>query len=208
MKRRQAMEAIRASKADEETELWLRRMRDEAYVEYKSWTLPRIALTSGEPAGVGPELCLALAAGPLPCELICLGDRALLAERAQRLKLAVELYPYDPAVAPAAHVPGMLAVAHEALAVPSIPGRPDLRNARYVLKLLDRAIDGALTGEFSALVTAPVQKSLINDAGIAFSGHTEYLATARRRRLAGDAAHQRGAAGGARHHAPAAAGGE
>ena len=74
-------------------------------------------------------------------------------------------------------MPGRLAVAHQALAVPSIPGRPDLRNARYVLKLLDLAIDGALTGEFSALVTAPVQKSLINDAGIAFSGHTEYLAT-------------------------------
>lgn len=93
------------------------------------------------------------------------------------LGLAIELYPYDPAVAPAPHVPGRLAVAHEALAVPSVPGSPDRRNARYVLKLLDLAIDGALTGEFSALVTAPVQKSLINDAGIAFSGHTEYLAT-------------------------------
>jgi 4-hydroxythreonine-4-phosphate dehydrogenase len=80
-------------------------------------------------------------------------------------------------VAPAPHVAGRLAVAHEALAVPSVAGSPDRRNARYVLRLLDLAIDGALTGEFSALVTAPVQKSLINDAGIAFSGHTEYLAT-------------------------------
>ena len=80
-------------------------------------------------------------------------------------------------MAPAPHVAGRLAVAHEPLAVPSIAGSPDRRNARYVLRLLDLAIDGALTGEFSALVTAPVQKSLINDAGIAFSGHTEYLAT-------------------------------
>jgi 4-hydroxythreonine-4-phosphate dehydrogenase len=74
-------------------------------------------------------------------------------------------------------VAGRLTVVHEALAVPSVAGSPDRRNARYVLKLIDLAIDGALTGEFSALVTAPVQKSLINDAGIAFSGHTEYLAT-------------------------------
>ena len=114
---------------------------------------------------------------PLPCELICLGDRTLLAERARALGLAIELYPYNPAVAPAPHVAGRLAVAHEALAVPSVPGSPDRRNVPYVLRLLDLAIDGALTGEFSALVTAPVQKSLINDAGIAFSGHTEYLAT-------------------------------
>src|SRR5579863_10050272 len=139
--------------------------------------LPRIALTSGEPAGVGPELCLALATRELPCELICLGDRTLLAARARTLGLAIDLYPYDPAVAPARHVAGRLAVAHEPLAVPSVAGSPDRRNARYVLKLLDLAIDGALTGEFSALVTAPVQKSLINDAGIVFSGHTEYLAT-------------------------------
>jgi 4-hydroxythreonine-4-phosphate dehydrogenase len=74
------------------------------------------------------------------------------------------------------HVPGTLAVAHVPLATSSLAGRPDVRNARYVLALLDLAIDGALSGEFSALVTAPVQKSLINEAGIPFSGHTEYLA--------------------------------
>jgi 4-hydroxythreonine-4-phosphate dehydrogenase len=68
-------------------------------------------------------------------------------------------------------------VAHQPLATPSVPGRPDIRNAPYVLALLDLAIDGALTGEFAALVTAPVQKGLLNDAGIAFTGHTEYLAT-------------------------------
>jgi 4-hydroxythreonine-4-phosphate dehydrogenase len=108
---------------------------------------------------------------------VCLGDRALLAERARQLHLPVKLLDYVPGATPLPHVPGTLAVAHQPLAVPSVAGRPDVRNARYVLTLLDLAIDGALTGEFAALVTAPVQKSLLNEAGIAFSGHTEYLAT-------------------------------
>ena len=108
---------------------------------------------------------------------MCLADRALLAERARQLHLPVKLRDYVPGATPLPHVPGTLAVAHQPLAVPSVAGRPDVRNARYVLALLDLAIDGALTGEFAALVTAPVQKSLLNEAGIAFSGHTEYLAT-------------------------------
>ncbi|HEV3182475.1 MAG TPA: 4-hydroxythreonine-4-phosphate dehydrogenase PdxA [Steroidobacteraceae bacterium] len=139
--------------------------------------IPRIALTSGEPAGIGPELCLALAVRELPCELVCLGDRALLEERARTLHLAVRLRSYQPAAAPArtAHTRGELTVAHLPLAAASIPGRPDPANARYVLALLDRAIDGTLAGEFDALVTAPVHKGIINDAGIAFTGHTEYL---------------------------------
>ena len=108
---------------------------------------------------------------------MCLADRALLAERARQLQLPVKLHDYAPRALPVAHVPGTLPVAHTPLAVPSVAGRPDVRNARYVLRLLDVAIDGALSGEFAALVTAPVQKSLLNEAGIAFSGHTEYLAT-------------------------------
>ena len=107
---------------------------------------------------------------------MCLGDRSLLEQRAAALGLRVALRDYQPGAAPQAHVPGTLAVAHHALATPSLPGRPDARNAGYVLALIDLAVDGALTGEFAALVTAPVQKSLLNEAGIAFSGHTEYLA--------------------------------
>ena len=139
--------------------------------------IPRIALTSGEPAGIGPELCLALAAQELPCELVCFGDRALLEERARTLGMALRLVSYDPAAgrARSAHVPGELAVVHLPLAAPSVPGRADPANARYVLALLDRAVDGTLAGEFDALVTAPVHKGVINDAGIAFTGHTEYL---------------------------------
>ncbi len=138
---------------------------------------PRIALSSGEPAGIGPELCLALAALELPCELVCLGDRTLLEERARLLKLPLRLREYLRAGAgqPAAHRRGELVIEHLPLAVASIPGRPDPANAPYVLRLLDRAIAGTLSGEFQALVTAPVHKGVINDAGIAFSGHTEYL---------------------------------
>ena len=160
-------------------------------------TLPRIALTSGEPAGIGPELCLAIAQRELPCGLVCLADHDMLAERAQRLGLNVELLEYrsrdghearndhgNTARSPAArppgtafqHKPGTLFVEHHPLAKPSTPGRLDTANARYVLNLLDRATDGALTGEFSAIVTAPVHKGVINDSGVPFTGHTEYLA--------------------------------
>lgn len=135
---------------------------------------PRIALTSGEPAGVGPELCLAIARRELPCELVCLADRDLLAERARHLGWNVELRPYDGLRR--AHEPGTLVVEHHPLGAPSIPGRLDPANARYVLDLLDRATDGTTNGEFAAMVTAPVHKGVINDFGIPFTGHTEYLA--------------------------------
>jgi len=137
--------------------------------------LPRIALTSGEPAGIGPELCLQLAHEEWPCALVCVGDRELLAERARALSLPVALEEY----VPGRHLPhrrDVLVVRHVPLAAPSTPGRLDARNARYVLDVLDVAIDGTLSGEFSAIVTAPVQKSIVNEGGVAFTGHTEYLA--------------------------------
>jgi len=140
--------------------------------------IPRIALTSGEPAGIGPELCLALAQRELPCELVCLADATLLTERARHLHLQLTFSSYtagEPRRA-APHAPGSLRIAHLPLAAPSRAGRLDPRNARYVLGLLDRAVDGARGGEFDAIVTAPVHKGVINDAGIAFTGHTEYLA--------------------------------
>ncbi|HVW69026.1 MAG TPA: 4-hydroxythreonine-4-phosphate dehydrogenase PdxA [Steroidobacteraceae bacterium] len=136
--------------------------------------MPRIALTSGEPAGVGPELCLAIAKRELPCELVCLADRDLLAERAQRLGWRVELRAYDGVAR--RHEPGSLVVEHHPLGVPSVAGKLNTANARYVLDLLDRATDGTVGGEFSAMVTAPVHKGVINDFGIPFTGHTEYLA--------------------------------
>ncbi len=134
----------------------------------------RIALTSGEPAGVGPELCLAAASKPFDCELVCLGDRGLLAQRAQLLGCSVRLRPYEGTPLP--HEPGTLTVEHHPLRAPSLPGKLDVRNARYVTELLDRACTGALAGEFAAIVTAPVHKGVINDAGVPFTGHTEYFA--------------------------------
>jgi 4-hydroxythreonine-4-phosphate dehydrogenase len=137
----------------------------------------RIAVTAGEPAGIGPDLCLALAQHDFPAEtsieLIIIGSRALLAERAQLLELDLPLVPYEPNDAPR---PGAVRVLDVPLGAPCVAGRLETGNARHVLSLLDRAIDGALHGEFAAMVTAPVQKSVINDAGVPFTGHTEYLA--------------------------------
>ncbi len=137
--------------------------------------LPRIALTSGEPAGIGPDLCLALAREAIDCDLVCLADRALLAERTKQLGLPITLTDYD-AGTRIAHTADRLRVDHHPLAARSVAGKLDRNNARYVLALLDRAIDGAVSGEFDALVTAPVHKGIINDAGVPFTGHTEYLA--------------------------------
>jgi 4-hydroxythreonine-4-phosphate dehydrogenase len=107
-----------------------------------------------------------------PCELVCLADATLLRTRALELDIPLALVPYErDGAAPA----GSLRVAHHDLAEQVIPGLPDPRNARYVLALLDHAIAGTLAGEFDAIVTAPVHKGVINDAGIAFTGHTEYL---------------------------------
>jgi len=111
---------------------------------------PVIAVTSGEPAGIGPELCVRLAREALPARIVAIGERSLLA--------------------------GSKEIVHVPLARPTVPGKLDPVNSRYVLEVLDRAIDGCLRGEYDAMVTAPVQKSVINDAGIAFTGHTEYLA--------------------------------
>ncbi len=110
--------------------------------------------------------------------MVCLADRDLLAERARHLGWDIELRPYAASGtrAPSQHEPGTLLVDHYALKTPSTPGQLDKTNSRYVLDLLDRAADGALTGEFSAIVTAPVHKGIIIDSGVAFTGHTEYFA--------------------------------
>jgi 4-hydroxythreonine-4-phosphate dehydrogenase len=136
-------------------------------------TLPVIAVTSGEPAGIGPELCLRLADWPGDAWPVVLGDRDLLAGRAAALGLEVCLRDYSSANAVDRDC---LDVLHMPLAVPSVAGRLDPANGRYVLALLDRALAGCRAGEFAALATAPVHKGVINDAGVPFTGHTEYLA--------------------------------
>lgn len=121
---------------------------------------PAIAVTSGEPAGIGPDICLRLAERTWPARLVILGDRQLMAQRARSLRLNSDA----------------LEIRHVPLVAPCTSGRLDPGNAPYVLRLLDVALAGCGNGEFAAMVTAPVHKGVINDAGIAFSGHTEYLA--------------------------------
>ncbi len=136
-------------------------------------TLPVIVVTSGEPAGIGPELCLRLAGWRGDAWPVVLGDRDLLAGRAAVLGLEVCFRDFSPGNAVDRDC---LDVLHVPLAVPSVAGRLDPANGRYVLALLDRALAGCHAGEFAALATAPVHKGVINDAGVPFTGHTEYLA--------------------------------
>jgi 4-hydroxythreonine-4-phosphate dehydrogenase len=137
---------------------------------------PRLILTSGEPAGIGPDLCLALAERDWPCELIVAGDLQVLKQRARLLHSSVELLSLEDGDARAPHARGSLRVLHVPADASVEPGALNTANARYVLRLLDAAANGCMSGEFDAMVTAPVQKSIINDAGVRFLGHTEYLA--------------------------------
>ncbi|MFL9709170.1 4-hydroxythreonine-4-phosphate dehydrogenase PdxA [Methylobacillus sp. Pita1] len=139
-------------------------------------TLPRIAVTAGEPAGIGIDLCVMLAARPLPCRLAVIADRDVLASRAGALNLPLHLHTYDPAHWAPHHGQSQLTVLHQSCTTPVAAGRLDPSNGAYVLHTLERAIDGCMQGEFDAMVTAPVHKGVINDAGIAFTGHTEFLA--------------------------------
>ncbi len=134
--------------------------------------LPTVALTTGEPAGIGPDLCGALPGRRLGCRVVLLADRSVLGRvRGERRRMNA-LPDYDPATPARARVE----VLHVPLRAPCTAGRLDTANAAYVLSLLDRAVDGCMSGEFGAMVTAPVHKGVINDAGVPFTGHTEYLA--------------------------------
>lgn len=136
--------------------------------------MPRLALTPGEPAGIGPDLCVQIAQLELPCELIVIADCELLRERARLLRLPLRMTGYSP-VATAEQKYDKVQVLHVPVVEPVNPGKLDSANAGYVLNALERAVEGCLNGEFDAMVTAPVNKAIINDAGIAFTGHTEYL---------------------------------
>ncbi len=136
--------------------------------------LPILAVTSGEPAGIGPDVCLGLAEHDLPCRPVILADKHLLAERAAQLGKNVRLRDFAPHQRAEA---GTLEVLHIPLAAPCEAGRLNAANAPYVLQLLDAAYGGIVRGEFAAMVTAPLHKGIINEAtGAFFSGHTEYLA--------------------------------
>lgn len=139
-------------------------------------TTPRLLITPGEPAGVGPDLVVALARQDHPAQLVAVADRGLLERRAARLGVPLTLIPFDPSAPARPQAAGTLGLIDVPLAVPETPGVLDVANAPYVLATLATATDRCLQQQADALVTAPVQKSVINDAGVAFSGHTEFLA--------------------------------
>lgn len=136
---------------------------------------PRVTLTPGEPAGIGPDLVIALAGRDWPAELVVCASPALLTERAALLGLPLTLLPYRPDAPPAPQRAGTLTILPVELRAPATPGVLDVRNSEYVVETLARACDGCLNGEFAALITGPVHKGIINDAGIAFIGHTEFF---------------------------------
>ncbi|OQX10408.1 MAG: 4-hydroxythreonine-4-phosphate dehydrogenase PdxA [Thiothrix lacustris] len=137
----------------------------------------RIAITAGEPAGIGPDIILTLLQHQQwAADLVVIADPAVLHERAQQLGINLQLRPYFPAEEQRPCVAGECFMLPIACAVPVTTGVLNPANAEYVLQTLRRAAMGCLSGEFAAMVTAPLHKGVINDSGIPFSGHTEFLA--------------------------------
>ena len=139
--------------------------------------LPQIALTAGEPAGIGADLCIQLVQEILPaCELVILADPELLQQRAKQLNLPLTLHHFDPSKPKTMLPRGHLTILPVSLKSPVEAGVLNHENSQYVLELLDLATQGCLSKTFAAMVTAPVHKGVINEAGFAFTGHTEYIA--------------------------------
>ncbi|MCA6061495.1 4-hydroxythreonine-4-phosphate dehydrogenase PdxA [Thalassolituus sp. ST750PaO-4] len=135
----------------------------------------RLAITAGEPAGIGPDLCIQIAQQPHSCERVVIADPDLLMQRAEQLGLPLRLREFDPAAEAIASTAGELTVCPVSLRAPVRAGQLDKANSAYVLETLRVAVQGALDKHWAGMVTAPVHKGIINDAGIAFSGHTEYF---------------------------------
>lgn len=136
----------------------------------------RIFITPGEPAGIGPELVIRLAQKAFDAELVVVADPSLLLHRANEIKEPLELSDIDITQAKSIHLPGKLKIIPVNLAVPAVAGQLEVKNASYVLDTLLTAAGQCLSDPESALVTGPIHKGIINQAGIAFSGHTEFLA--------------------------------
>ena len=136
----------------------------------------RLGITPGEPAGIGPDLVIALAQQEWPVELVVCANAALLTERAAQLNLPLKLLPYDPARPAAPQRAGSITLVNFELAEPVISGQLNAANGHYVVDTLRFAGEKSINGEFAAIVTGPVHKGIINQAGIPFSGHTEFFA--------------------------------
>ncbi len=139
--------------------------------------LPRIAITAGEPAGIGLDLCAILAHQALAADIVVIADQDALRARAKALNIQLYIQSYQADQAPSLHVGnGKMTVLHQATAQPVLAGQLDKSNSTYVLTLLSKALQGCKENTFDAMVTAPVHKGIINDAAISFCGHTEFLA--------------------------------
>ncbi|KHT25282.1 4-hydroxythreonine-4-phosphate dehydrogenase PdxA [Pectobacterium brasiliense] len=137
---------------------------------------PRVVITPGEPAGIGPDLVIALAQQAWPVELVICADPDLLLSRALQLSMPLTLRGYQPGQPAQPQQAGSLTILPIAAPATIIPGQLNVANSAYVAETLARACDGCLNGEFAALITGPVHKGIINDAGVPFSGHTEFFA--------------------------------
>jgi len=137
---------------------------------------PRLVLTPGEPAGIGPDVVIMAAQRAWQGELLCIADETMMRARAEQLGLPLTLLPYTTGDEPELHQPGTLRFVHVKTAAPVTPGALNTDNAAYVLATITLAAEQCRFHDASALVTGPVHKSVINDAGIPFSGHTEFLA--------------------------------
>ncbi|WP_323664466.1 4-hydroxythreonine-4-phosphate dehydrogenase PdxA [Pectobacterium carotovorum] len=137
---------------------------------------PRVVITPGEPAGIGPDLVIALAQQAWPVELVICADPDLLLSRALQLSMPLTLRDYQPGQPAQLQQAGSLTILPIAAPATIIPGQLNVANSAYVVETLARACDGCLNGEFAALITGPVHKGIINDAGVPFSGHTEFFA--------------------------------
>ncbi|MFK3913726.1 4-hydroxythreonine-4-phosphate dehydrogenase PdxA [Enterobacter cancerogenus] len=135
----------------------------------------RVVITPGEPAGIGPDLVVQLAQRSWPVELVVCADATLLQDRAKLLGLPLQLLPYDAGLQPSPQKAGTLTLLSVPLRSPVVPGQLSTENGHYVVDTLARACDGCINGEFAALITGPVHKGVINEAGIPFTGHTEFF---------------------------------
>jgi 4-hydroxythreonine-4-phosphate dehydrogenase len=136
----------------------------------------RLAVTTGDPAGIGPDLLIQLAQQKQAAELIIIADPDVMLQRAKLLNIPLTLRQYQPDQIPALNSPNELTILPIRCPEPVIAGKLNSANSHYVLAILERATQGCLDGEFAAIVTAPLHKGIINDAGVSFTGHTEFFA--------------------------------
>jgi len=139
-------------------------------------SITRLAVTAGDPAGIGPDLLIQLAQQPQIAELVIIADRDMMQQRAKILGIPLSIREYQAEQAPALNVANEITLLHIECPDSVIAGELNVNNSSYVLETLERAAQGCLDNEFAAIVTAPLHKGIINDAGIAFTGHTEFFA--------------------------------